>query len=239
MLRAIIIDDEIAGIETLKVLSLRNQEQIKIIASTLQPEEGIQLIEDYKPDVVFLDVSMPSMSGFELLAQLQFRAFKLIFTTAHRDYAVEAIKNKAFDYLLKPIDTLDFKNCIGNLYHEMQQKTIETPQVKAHLLIEIHTKDGILFVKQKDIIRLEASRSYTLFYLNNGQKQLASKSLSEFEHKLDNTFFYRCHHSHIVNLAMVEKFVNHEGLFAQMSEGSMIPISKKNKDVFLERLKSL
>jgi two-component system, LytTR family, response regulator len=239
MLRAVIIDDEKAGIETLKILSSRNQEQIKIIASTLRPEEGINLIEDYKPDVVFLDISMPTMSGFELLAQLQFRAFKLIFTTAHRDYAISAIKNNAFDYLLKPIDALEFKNCIGNLYNEAQQTAIETTHHKTYLLIEIPTKEGISFIKQKDIIRLEASRSYSIFYLSNGQKQIASKSLSEFEQKLDPALFYRCHHSHIVNLQEVEKFINHEGFYALMSDRSMVNISKKNKDSFIQSLKSL
>ena len=104
MLRAVIIDDESAGITTLKVLISRNQEVIRLIASALDPEMGITCIEDYKPDVVFLDISMPNMNGFTLLSRLSYRDFKLVFTTAHKEYAIEAIKNGAFDYIRKGDD---------------------------------------------------------------------------------------------------------------------------------------
>src|SRR5688500_11747136 len=122
MVRAVIIDDEESGIETLKILASRNAGLIKVIASTLNPEEGILLIEDYKPDIVFLDISMPAMSGFDLLARLKHRDFKLVFTTAHKEYAIEAIKNKAFDYLLKPISNDDYKKCLDEIYGELKNK---------------------------------------------------------------------------------------------------------------------
>src|SRR5947209_2550487 len=102
MLRAIIIDDEKSGIITLKLLIEKHCDFIRVVASSTQAEEGINLIEDYEPDIVYLDISMPVMSGFELLDKLKYKTFKLIFTTAHQEYALEAIKNKAFDYLLKP-----------------------------------------------------------------------------------------------------------------------------------------
>jgi two-component system LytT family response regulator len=237
MLRAIVIDDEESGIEMVKMLALRNAAFVRVVAYTSVPEEGITLIEDYKPDVVFLDISMPTMSGFELLARLTFRNFKLIFTTAHREYALAAIKQKAYDYLLKPIDTEDFKKCIEDLYSERQAaKGAAKPNATA--VIEVQVKDGIIYIKQKEIIRLEASRSYTEFYLDNGQRHVASKSLREFEAKLDADLFYRCHKSHIINLQKVQKFINHDGFFALMSDGSMPDISKNNKDEFLELLKN-
>lgn len=111
MLRAIIIDDEESGIDTLKILVSRNSELMRVVASTQQPEEGIRLIDDYRPDVVFLDISMPTMNGFEVLNQADYKKFKLIFTTAHKEFAIEAIKSRAFDYLLKPIGSEDFKRC--------------------------------------------------------------------------------------------------------------------------------
>jgi two-component system LytT family response regulator len=238
MLRAIVIDDETDGIEMVKMLSLRNSELIRVVAGTSRPEEGIQLIEDYKPDVVFLDISMPTMSGFDLLPKLKFRGFKLIFTTAHKEYALEAIKNKAFDYLLKPIDTDDFKKCVEDLYQE-KYGAVDITKSQSTALIEVQVKDGIIYIKQKDIIRLEASRSYTEFYMDNGQKYVASKSLREFELRLDPGVFYRCHKSHVINLHKVQKFINHEGFFALMSDGSMADVSRQNKDEFLELLKSI
>ncbi len=238
MLRAIIIDDETAGIETLKILAARNPDTIRVVATTLYAAEGITLIEDYKPDVVFLDISMPTMSGFELLERLHFKDFKLVFTTAHKEYAIQAIKNKAFDYLLKPIDDADFRACLKNIM-EMQDKTPSTAKHDTNLLIEIQVKDGIIFLKQKDIVRLEASRSYTEFHMDNGAKYIASKSLKDFEAKLDSHLFYRCHKSHIINLQKVQKFINHDGFFALMSDQSMPDISKTLKESFLERLKTL
>ena len=237
MLRAIIIDDEESGVETIKILASRNQELVKIVASSRKPEQGIDLIEDYKPDIVLLDIRMPNMSGFELLTKLKFRDFKLVFTTAHKEYAIEAIKNHAHDYLLKPIDTEDFRKCLEEI------NTIINPQTSAKqslaAMIEIQVKDGIVYLKQKDIVRLEASRSYTEFHMENGMRHVASRSLLEYEAKLDSKIFYRPHKSHIINIRKVQKFVNHEGFFALMSDGSMVDISKGNKDVFLERLKSI
>lgn len=238
MLRAIVIDDEDAGIETLKILAGRNAHIMRVIASSLNAAEGIRIIEDYKPDVVFLDISMPGMNGFDLLSQLSFRDFKLVFTTAHREYALQAIKYKAFDYLLKPITDADFRKCLEDLVHEKQKNTV-TYRQDSTLFIEIQVKDGVIYLKQKDIVRLEASRSYTEFYMDNGIKHIASKNLKDFEARLDKAIFYRCHKSHIINLHKVQRFINHDGLYALMSDGSMPDISKNMKDEFLDRLKTV
>ena len=233
MLRAIIIDDEESGIETLKILVSRNSEVMRIVATTQQAEAGVRLIDDYKPDVVFLDISMPTMNGFEVLSKVSHKQFKLVFTTAHKEFAIEAIKNRAFDYLLKPIDSEDFKR----LLVELKKEVIEAgTNVKTELpaLIEIQ-----LYLKQKEIIRLEASRSYTVFYMESGLRHVASRTLREFEEKLDPNSFFRCHKSHLINLYKVQKFVNHNGFYALMSDGSLPDISKNCKDVFLERLKTI
>jgi two-component system, LytTR family, response regulator len=236
MLRALIIDDEKAGIESLKVLASRNSEMIKIIGSTQKAQEGIELIEDYKPDVVFLDIHMPHLNGFELLAKLNFRNFKLIFTTAHKEYAIEAIRNSVFDYLLKPIDEELFKQTVTRMHTEWKRSTT-MQKSEAHEFVEIQVKDGILYLRQKEIVRLEASRSYTEFYMDNGVKYIASKALKDFENKLDANLFYRCHKSHLVNLQKVKKFINSDGFFALMTDGSKPVVSKVVKDDFLKRLK--
>lgn len=239
MLRAIIVDDEQAGIDTLNVLISRNAGAIRTVAATLNPEDAIGLIEDFQPDVVFLDVSMPILNGFELLNQLKYHDFKLVFTTAHRDYAFDAIRKRAFDYLLKPLDQDDFANCLRHLVAEAAKETPLTARKEAQVYLELAEKDGINYIRIEDIIRLEASRSYTVVHLEDGTRHVVSKSLKEFESKLDNTNFFRCHNSHMINLQKVKRFVNHQGYSALMKDGSVIDISKKCKDLFLERLKSL
>jgi two-component system, LytTR family, response regulator len=236
MIRALIIDDEEAGSETLRILISRYPEWIRVVAVANQPETGITLIEDYKPDLVFLDISMPGMNGFELLSLLHYRDFKLVFTTAHKEFALEAIKNRAYDYLLKPIAQDDFQQCIEKLMNERDAGRVVLQQ-PVQALLEVLVKDGIIYIKQKEIVRLEASRSYTIIHLDNGEKHVGSKSLIEYEGKLDPELFYRCHKSHLINLQKVQKFVNHDGFFVKMSDGSMPDVSKSHKDMLLERLR--
>jgi two-component system LytT family response regulator len=238
MHRAIIIDDEAIGINALKVLIEQHTSGVKIVATTTDPDKGITLIEDYKPEIVFIDVSMPKMNGFELLEKLNYKNFKLVFTTAHPEYALKAIKNKAFDYLLKPIDVAELKDCIQNITQE-EIKNLKEPAPASNHIIELSVRDGIIFIKPQDIIRLEASGSYTTFYLCNNIKHLASKSLKEYEHLLNAKQFFRCHNSHIVNLHKVVKLVSTDGLFVKMEDGSMPEISRKNKEAFLEKLKNI
>src|SRR5436190_5785372 len=236
MYRAIIIDDELIGINALKVLIEKHTPEVKVVATATDPVKGIDLIEDYKPDVVFLDVSMPTMNGFDLLEKLQYKDFKLVFTTAHQEFAIKAIKNKAHDYLLKPIDIGELRNCIANITNGI---TENASKKSTKNLVELHVKDGIIFIRLQDIIRLEASGSYTVFYLENKVRHVASKNLKECESMLDPVMFFRCHPSHIVNLKKVVKMVSTDGLFAKMTDDSMPEILRKNKESFLERLKTI
>jgi len=237
MLRAIIIDDEQNGIKALKILIDKNTKGLKVVATSSDPEKGIEAIENYKPEVVFLDISMPKMNGFELLSRLTFKNFKLVFTTAHQEYAIKAIKIGTFDYLLKPIDINELKKCIQKIVESTNNREI-TPKLNSNNIIELSVKDGIIFIKPQEVIRLEASGSYTVFHLINKIKHIASKNLKECETFLDPNLFYRCHQSHVVNLQMVVKMVSTDGLFAQMSDGSMPEIGKKNKRIFLAKLKT-
>lgn len=238
MLRAIIIDDELIGVNTLKLLIEKHTPEIKIVATATEPEKGITAIEDYKPEIVFLDISMPKMNGFELLERLTFKDFKLVFTTAHQEHAIKAIKNGAYDYLLKPIDIDELKTGVNKIL-EQGQKISEIHKKVSSNLIELAVKDGIIFIKPVEVIRLEASGSYTVFYLENNVKHMASKNLKECEALLDPFLFYRCHQSHIINLNKVVKMVSADGLFAQMNDGSMPEIGRKYKEIFLGKLKSI
>lgn len=236
MYRALIIDDELIGINALKILIEKHTPDIRIVATTTDPEKGIEMIEDYKPEIVFLDISMPKMNAFELLENLKFKDFKLVFTTAHREYAIKAIKNRAHDYLLKPIDIEELKNCVDNITKAVDETESKRP---AYSNVELHVKGGIIFIKQEDIIRLEADGSYAIFFLENGIKHVASKNLKECEALLDPKVFYRCHASNIINIKKVVKMVSTDGLFARMTDGSMPEISRRNKETFLEKLKTI
>lgn len=237
MLRTIIIDDEQIGINTLKLLMAEHTPGIKVVATAADPEQGIELIEDYRPDVVFLDISMPTMNGFELVEQLKYRDFKLVFTTAHNQYAIKAIKNKAQDYLLKPIDVDELKACVAAIVRDLyKEKPVQ--QTNAHI-IELAVKNGVIFLRPMDIIRLKAEGSYTTIYLVNQGKELVSKNLKECAALLAPSYFYRCHHSHLINLHRAVRLVSNEGLYVQMEDGTLVEISRKNKEELLEKLKQL
>ena len=237
MYRAIIVDDELTGINTLKILIERYTSNIKVVATATEPENGIKLIEDYKPDIIFLDISMPRINGFDLLDKLNYKGFKLVFTTAHEEFALKAIKNKAYDYLLKPIDIDELRDCISNITADIVENK-DAPKTSLPSIIELNVKDGILFIKPSDIIRLEASGSYTTIYLANNEKHMASKNLKDYEAQLDPSSFYRCHTSHVVNLHKVVKLISIDGLYAKMSDDSLVEISRKNKQAFIEKLKN-
>lgn len=238
MLRAVIVDDEQGGINSLEVLIEKYTTGVVVEAKTTCPEEGIKIIEALKPEIVFLDVNMPLMDGFELLDRLVYKNFKLVFTTAYQEYAIKAIKNKAHDYLLKPIGIEDLRLCINNIVWE-KSKTQNAPNPFLSHFIELPVKDGIIFIKPHDIIRLEASGSYTIFHLVNNVKHMASRNLKQCESMLQWPYFFRCHPSHIINFEKVIKMVMKDGLFVQMCDDSMPEISRKNKDLFLEKLKNM
>lgn len=235
MYRAIIIDDELNGITTLKVMIEKHTKGLKVVATATDPEKGIELIEDYKPEIVFLDISMPKINGFELIEKLSYRQFKLVFTTAHSDYAIKAIKAKAYDYLLKPIDIDELQTCVNNILNDAKPPV----RKESSHIIELAVKNGVIFIHPRDIIRMEASGSYTTFYLANNTRETVSKNLKECESMLEPSYFYRCHASHIINLHKAVKLISNNGLYIQMSDGSMPEISRRNKEELLEKLKQI
>ncbi|HXB42389.1 MAG TPA: LytTR family DNA-binding domain-containing protein [Bacteroidia bacterium] len=232
MIKAIIVDDESKSIKNLEFLITAHCKDVSIVKTANNALEAVKLILQEKPDVVFLDVQMPGYNGFDVLEQIKEIEVKIIFTTAHKEYAIEALRKGAFDYLLKPIDVEDLKNCLNRVTGKVNKSSVIYPNT-----IELSVKDGIIFIKPKDIVRLEASGSYTTIYLDNGVKHLASKSMKEYEKFLDPTLFYRCHNSHVINLKKVVKFISNNGLFAEMNNGSVAEIAKKNKEEFLMKLK--
>jgi two-component system LytT family response regulator len=237
MIKAILVDDELKSIQNLELLISEHCPDVTIIDRAANALEAVKCITALKPDVVFLDINMPGYSGFDVLENIGETSCLVIFTTAHKNYAINALRKGAFDYLLKPVDIDELKECTARI----RQKLIETDgrQVPNPGIIELSVKDGIFFIRQHEIVRLEASGSYTTFHLDNNVRHMASKSMKEYEVLLDPTLFFRCHNSHIVNLKKVAKFIHSNGYFAELTNGVTIEIARKNKDVFLEKLKKL
>jgi two-component system, LytTR family, response regulator len=237
MIKAIIVDDEEKSLKNLELLLTSYCSEVEIINRANNALEAVKMITAQKPDVVFLDVNMPGYTGFDVLENIRETSCLVIFTTAHKNYAINALRKGAFDYLLKPIDTDELKDCISRV-----KEVLSRPEVRnsgGQGIIELSVKDGIFFIKPNDIVRLEASGSYTTFHLENNVRHMASKSMKEFEALLDPAIFFRCHNSHIINLKKVTKFIHSNGYFAELVNGATIEVSRRNKDLFLEKLKNL
>jgi two-component system LytT family response regulator len=239
MITAILVDDEEKSLKNLEILLTDHCKEVKILATASNALEAVKTILSKKPDLVFLDVQMPGYTGFDVLEQIKEVPVTIVFTTAHKDYAINALRKGAFDYLLKPVDTEELIHCVGRVMEKINVREGQTLSPVYNNIIELSVKDGIIFIKPEQIIRLEASGSYTTFILENNVKHLVSKSMKEYEILLDNTIFFRCHNSHIVNLRKVVKFTHNNGYFAELSNGSVIEIARRNKEIFLERLKKI
>lgn len=239
---AIIIDDEQKGRIALREKLLNYCPDVALIGEAVDGLNGLHLIKEQKPDIVFLDIEMPRMDGFEMLNQLPHKNFNLIFTTAYDQYAIKAIKYAAFDYLLKPIDIEELRSAIKRVNGQSQgptEKKLEVLQLNlgaAYPLskIAIPTLNGLLFFNTSDIIHLEAQSNYTCLYFTNQPKLLTSRTLKEFEELLPTDIFFRTHHSHIINLNYIKRYIKGDGGQIELQNGSCVTVSRRKKDEFLK-----
>ena len=243
MLTAIIIDDEENGRIALKQKLKDYCPTVKVIAEAENGLEGMEMIQQFQPQLVFLDIEMPGMDGFEMLINIPDKKFHLVFTTAYDQYAIKAIKYAAFDYLLKPIDIDELKETIERLEYapvpDVTIKKLET--LEQNLLtkpflnkIAVPTQEGLLFFDINHIIRLEAQSNYTLIYFDDQPKMMASRTLKEFEEILPVDTFFRIHNSHIINLLFIKKYIRGDGGQVEMKNGDHILVSRRKKDEFLK-----
>jgi two-component system LytT family response regulator len=245
MLRAVIIDDESDAVQFIESLVTEYCEEVEVVGKAYSAREGVDVIRDSVPDLVFLDVQMPHGTGFDLLSSFQEKSFDVIFITAYNHYAIQAIKFSAVDYILKPINISEFieavkkvqekrlSNEYQNLDYHALLENIKTPKPSK---LAIPTAEGIEYLNTTEIIRLEADRSYSWFYMTNGAKHLVSRNLKEYQELLSDMNFFRPHNSHLINLEHVHKFIRHEGGYIEMSDGSTVPISRGKRDLFLVQM---
>src|SRR6187399_1162539 len=216
MIRAIIIEDEPASRELLTILLERHKADITVIEACSNPTDGIISIAEHQPDLIFLDIQMPKMNGFDMLKKIGNINFEVIFTTAYDQYAINAVRTSALDYLLKPVDEQDLKAAIEKCKERMVEKKtrlrFETlfnnlqnrnPLDKT---IALSGLDGISFVKMSDILRVEANGRYAKFHLVSKETIVVSKTLGDFEEILSANQFFRIHDSSIINLNHVKKY---------------------------------
>ena len=244
MITTIIIDDEQDGIEVLqKTLSLFCPD-VEVLATSTSPLHGIELINQHNPDLVFLDVQMPHMSGFQLLETFDHIRFQVIFTTAFDHFAVRAIRYSALDYLLKPVDGEELQMAVNRMKKQKAGNTSEQLTIlQSHLQkkpgfdrLAIPSADRIHFVASKDIIFCEAQANYTLFHLKGGKKLLSSRTLKEYELMLEQDYFYRVHHAFLINITCIIEYVKGEGGYVILNEGHQVSVSRRKKDDFLRRI---
>ncbi|MFY0631776.1 MAG: response regulator transcription factor [Flavobacteriaceae bacterium] len=245
-IRCLIIDDDAFIRELLQDKLLQYFPNVEVLSTANSGKEGLQKIAAYKPELIFLDVEMGDMTGFEMLGQLSEITFQTIFITSYSHYAIKAIRFNALDYLLKPIDLGELRKAIKRYKNQPKSfaqkenmslalQNNRTKNVSDHMLI-LKTQEGALKLALKDIVHIEGDRNYSYIYLKDGTKKLVTKTLINLEELLDSKGFYRCHRSHILNREHILK-VN--SLFVELSNTIQIPISRRKKKPFLAWLDAL
>lgn len=239
---AVIIDDETKGRFALTEKIKEYCPAVQVVAEAANAKEGIAAIEKHKPQIVFLDIEMPGMNGFDMLNQLPEKNFHLIFTTAYNQYAIKAIKYAAFDYLLKPVDIEELKSSINNIIAKEPAQTKEQLDLLQHNIahpkkilnkLAIPTAEGLLFYNIEEIVYLEAQSNYTNLHFNSKPKIVASKTLKDFEELLPTDIFYRPHHSFIINLNYIKRYIRGDGGQIELQTGAFIDVSRRKKEEFL------
>ena len=250
MIRTIIIDDVPSAVNALDLLLKKKfKETIEVIATSNSPFEGKKLIEQLSPDLVFLDIQMPGMSGIELLRSFTNPSFRVVFVTAHDAYAIEAFRLSAIDYLLKPAEADDIvrvvqkikkdidknQNTIGVQLHHLEELLLQNNPAAEHK-IAISMAGKIVFVNIADIVYCEAQGSYTNVCFYDGKKMVTSKSLCDFELQLADHKFFRIHHSSLINVNRVKEFQRHDGGYVIMENGKKLEVSQRKHKDFLDAI---
>ncbi|MDM8003382.1 MAG: LytTR family DNA-binding domain-containing protein [Bacteroidota bacterium] len=244
-MKAVIVDDEAAVRNTIFNLLKENFPEITVCAAAGSVGEGCEAVAEHQPDILFLDVELPDGLGFDLLKKLSPVHFRTIFITGHQEYALDAIKVSALDYILKPVDEDELRAAIVKaceiFNHEEDQLKIlalsENLQGKKVLRrIILKTAEALQLISVSDIIRAEADSNYTRFHLTGGKHIIVSRTLKDYEEMLHGTALIRVHQSHIVNMNYIDKFFKHDGGYILLKDGTAVPVSPVLKQKVLQAL---
>ena len=244
MIKAILIDDEMHCLKTLEMLLKEYCANVQILEKCDNAATGLKAIELHKPDLVFLDIEMPQMNGFEMLERLPQINFAIIFTTGYDQYAIKAFHFSAFDYLLKPVEPKELINAVKKVE---EQRHLPMPEQFEMLLkkigginsgfnkIAVPTAEGFELIPTTEVVYFEADSNYTHIFLKNKNKVIACRTLKNIEEQIqDYNFFVRVHNSYMVNLNEVVRYVRGEGGYLVMSDNSSVNVSRTRKDALLK-----
>jgi two-component system, LytTR family, response regulator len=250
MIQAVILDDEEIALKALEEKVKKYCPDIEVIKLFSNPATAFEEINQLNPDIVFLDIEMPRMNGFTFLKKLNRVNFEVIFTTAYSQYAIEALRLSALDFILKPIDPRDLINAVSRLKERLMAKNVADGHFEKQMQLYFHYQhsamqidkiaipvmNGLEFINVPDIIKIRGENVYSVFYLLNGKTFVASLTLKETESMLTKAGFFRVHKSFIINLRHILRYIKGEGGVAVMTDGSEVEISRRNKADFLKRI---
>ncbi len=247
MKKALVIDDENRTRDLIAKMINSFGLNITAIPAGESVATGLKAIEEHNPDIVFLDIQMPDGTGFDLLRSIPHKSFDVIFITAHEEFAIKAIKFSALDYILKPVDADELKaaveRAIESIGHKKEESQFDAlqlniqPNQKRRLVLK--TQESVHVVELDNIIRCEADRNYTSFYLTSGKKILVSKTLKDYETLLSGHNFLRVQQSHLINLDYVSRYDKGNGGCVVMKDDSEVPLSPAKRDIFFKILENL
>jgi two-component system, LytTR family, response regulator len=248
-MKAIIIDDEKHCREVLITLLQKHCGEVEVVADCASGNEALEIMGKLDPDILFLDIEMPGMNGFEFLENCSVKNFEIIFTTAYNEYAIKAIKHSALDYLLKPVDRDELVAAVEKAKQEAAGKTAaRVEQLLSSLNLKkepkrfaVPTSDGLIMLNSAEILYCESDGPYCTFhFINNSKPLLTSRTLKEAEEVLLSCGdFFRVHNSYLINMKFVQKYIRGEGGEVIMSNGKNIPVSRSRKQDFLGALEKI
>lgn len=239
MLKAVILDDEVRGSKLLGHKLGSFEDELMVVGIFNEPAKALDAIHGLCPDVLFLDVEMPGMNGFQFLECLGSFDFEVIFTTAYDSYTLEALRLSAVDYLMKPVDEEDLQAAIARLRKRVELKAIQKnlkPEKTITNRLALPTAEGVYIIDKSNIMRVEAMSNYSVFLLTDNKKIMVSRTLKEYESVLNDECFIRINRSVIVNLAYVVKYRKGDGGTLEFSDGTEVEVSPQRKELLLQKL---
>jgi two-component system, LytTR family, response regulator len=249
MFNAVLIDDEKNALEVLEMQLARHCKEVNVVAACQGGEKGIEAIKKFKPEVVFLDIEMPHVNGFDVIKATEAYDYEVIFTTAYDQFAIRAFKYSALDYLLKPIDVDELQAAVARLKNKERASDLEQKIQVLFQQLEVQPRltdkialplgDAMQFVAPNEIIRCESDSNYTHIFMTNGKKITIAKTLKEVEENINGGPFFRIHQSHLVNINHISKYLKGENAYVIMNDGTQIGISRNKKLAFLETFRKI
>ena len=239
-LRAVLVEDEPSGMDNLKFKLQKNCPEVEIVAECYSGAEAIKAILRHLPDVLFLDIRLGDMTGFDVLKAIRHPSFEVIFTTSYDEYAIEAIKNNALDYLIKPIVEEELLEAVAKARLKLMQtgsaRQVVSPSVPPSRKFGFPISTGIQFYDLDQVIYAKAEDNVAEVYLKDHKPIKLTKTLSWLEAQLEGSCFCRVHHSYLINFDHMSEYIRNEGGFVVMSNKKAISISRRKKDTFLQQM---